>query len=120
MRCMALRIPTRPPGLLASLANKSSGKNRFSALDEKDEEKQEDSSDDILIDESLAQVCDVKIQTKSEIRDNKSRAKDLKKQRRKDSKWEKKVKRDDENAAIEFEIKRNYHDVGTIMDFERA
>ena len=82
MRCMTLRIPTRPPGLLASLTSNSSGKNRFSALDENNEEKQEDSSDNRATDESLAQDCDVKIQTKSEIMDKKSRSKDLKKQRR--------------------------------------
>ena len=120
MRCMTSRIPTTTPGLLASLANKSSGKNRFSALDEKDEEKQEDSRDDILIDESLAQVCDVKIQTKSEIMDNKSRAKDMKKQRRKDLKWEKRVNRDDENASIEFEIRRHHHNVGIILNMEET
>ena len=28
------------------------------------------------------------------------------------------MKRDDEHAAIAFEIKRNYHDVGTIMDLK--
>ena len=86
MRCMTSRIPTNPP---ASLANKSSGKNRFSALDEKNDEKQEDSSDNRATDESLAQVCDVNIPTNSEIMDNKSRAKDLKKQCRRDSKFEK-------------------------------
>ena len=50
--------------------------------------------------------------------DNKSRAKDLKMQRRRDSMLEKRVKRYEGDAANEFEIKWSCYEVGTIMDLK--